>query len=122
MILKNYEVVKYQEDLSNFIEESKDIKIPVKLSYAIMRNYKILTEALEPVQNIRSEIIKRYSDIDEDENKYSVKPECIDVFKKEMEELNNIENDYNLYMLELETIEDYEISLINMIRINFMIS
>lgn len=121
MKLTNLEILTCYENLNKFINDAQDTKLPVKLSYAITRNFKKINELAETIGEVRTEIIKKYSDIDEDNDKYVVRKECLDIFDKEVKELQKIENEVDLFMIDLSEIENYDISLINILRIDFMI-
>lgn len=104
MILTNNEILDNYIRLKEFKE--KEVSLPVKLSYALSRNQKLLEGYVVDIEKVRIELIQKYGNVTND-GEYKIDKENIEHFSKELKELLDIEND-----LPLSTITEKE--LLNM--------
>lgn len=104
MILTNNEILDNYIRLKEFKE--KEVSLPVKLSYALSRNQKLLEGYVVDIEKVRIELIQKYGNVTSD-GEYKIDKENIEHFSKELKELLDIEND-----LPLSTITEKE--LLNM--------
>lgn len=93
MVLTNNEILDGYIGLKEF--KQKDITLPVKLSYLLVRNQKLLESYVVDIEKVRLELIHKYGE--ETENgEYKIKETHIETFSKELKELLEVENDLSL--------------------------
>ena len=108
MVLTNNEIYSLYEGL-NKIVQNKELKIPVKTSFYILKNIKELQNAYESLMDLRKEIILKYAD--QDGENYTIPAEKIEAANMELTDLLIIENEVNIAKIKLSDIESLEIDL-----------
>lgn len=93
MILTNNEILESYLGLKEF--KQKDITLPVKLSYLLVRNQKLLESYVVDIEKIRLELVHKYGE-EVENGEYKVKQTHIKTFSKELKELLEVENDLSL--------------------------
>lgn len=119
MKFKNSELVKINEELKSI--DTKSISLPVKTAYAIVKNKNAIAAAIAPYNEVRNEIIARYSNgtasINQSEN-----PEGFKNAVKDINALDNEELDVDIRMVSIDDLgTDSSIPLKLMEAISFMI-
>ena len=108
MLLTNNEIYSLYEGLSK-ITQNKELKIPVKTSFYLLKNMKEIQGAYESLMDLRKEIILKYAD--QDGENYTIPAEKIEAANAELMELLSIENEFNIMKIKLSDIEALELSL-----------
>lgn len=93
MVLTNNEILESYLGLKEF--KQKDITLPVKLSYLLVRNQKLLESYVVDIEKIRLELVHKYGE-EAENGEYKVKQVHIKTFSKELKELLEVENDLSL--------------------------
>jgi hypothetical protein len=121
--LSNRKIVEDVNTLSILAQK----KLPVKAGFAIAKNLNKIEGILNAYNKERQKLIDRYCEKDEDgkakveNNSYAIKEESKDDFNKESEELLDIENEIEIHKFKLETLDNTEISIVELQAIEYMI-
>lgn len=103
--MKNYEILNTVTALNAF--EMSKTTLPVRVGYAILQNRQKMRQVIEPFEEARNQIIKKYSDgrmeLSPSDEGYA---ECL----AEMNELGQEEQDIDLKKIKLSDIENVELS------------
>lgn len=115
--MKNYELVSILQGLGRVTELKAEL--PVSIGYKIVQNKKIIEKLLEPYEEMKDSIIKKYADKD-NEVKYD-NPHYKDcVF--ELNELSNQDvEEFEAKKVSLSSIEKYDLPISAIEAISFMI-
>lgn len=107
MEINNFTLIQMTQILNTYITK----KLPQKIGYAIMKNMKIIANDVEVYNEAFLNLEEKYQDdIKKDEKGEILRyengspffntPEIMEQFSKELEELLNITNEYNLYQID----------------------
>lgn len=119
MILSNQQIFQYSQDIVNNF--SKDEKYyPAKFNFYLQKNLKTLMNSVDEIEQSRNNTIKHYGK-QVNGNEYTIPPEKIQLVNAELQELSNIEQDVNIYMVKLQDIEELEFTPQQMNALMFMI-
>lgn len=109
--MKNSEIVAAFNNLAEVM--NKNEKYPVKFSYAVTRNFKKLREAMKDFETERDKLLDQYNVKDEAGEPAYKKSGKIEIAKehetdwtKEMEELLDIDVDFEPYTIPVESFPD----------------
>ena len=109
----------------NELRQNGSTRFPAQVSFAIIRNIKMLQSIVDDIEKTYNDLVLQYADpIDEPNNKhenYRVKPEFIETFNKEIQQLEQINVDLNLILIPFSEIQDLNLSLKEMDALFFMI-
>lgn len=120
MKLTNEQVCDYFIALSNLKDNKK--LLPIKVSYAIVRNIKILQPLVESVDTIRMDIFTKYgTPSTEKPGSYNIAPENIQVVNNQLRELGSAENEVDILTIKLDALDGYELSIEDMDALYFML-
>ena len=120
MKLTNEQICDYYIALSN-LKDSKKL-LPVKVSYAIVRNIKLFQPIVESVDTVRLEVLVKYGTPSVSQSgSYDIPPENIEVVGKELKDLGSSENEVNVLTIKLDALDGYELSVEEMDALYFMI-
>lgn len=103
-------------------------QLPVKVSYAIAKNIKKLESELKIYNKEREKLINKYcikddegkNVIDEDNN-LKIADEHLETWKKEINELTDIEVDIDIHKFNLDSLLDYDMTPAELMIIDYMI-
>lgn len=117
--MKNREIIEHINALGNFTKE----KLPVKLSFAIVKNFNKLQMAYKDYDESRKALLDEYSEKNE---KGEIIPdkiadENIEKWNKEINELLDIEVDVDIHTVSIDVIENLQLSVSDVAAIEFMI-
>ena len=110
MTLTNFQVLTLYPALAS-LRDDKDLKLPVRVGYKLLRNIELLSSSYETIQKMRDEIVIKYGDLIDDKGTYQVPPEKVEEANKELNDLAQVEAEYNILPIELKQIEDLPLSL-----------
>ena len=115
----------------NVLGELNNVKLPVKVAYAITKNINRINIELKPYNEERGKLIDKYGEkdkegklkIDEFGN-IPIKKEHIEDWNKDMAKLLSIENEIDIHMINLDDLlnSNYNISPAELTAIDFMIA
>lgn len=120
--MKNREIIEHINALGAFTKD----KIPVKLSFAIVKNFNKLKSASDDYEQARMKLLEENSekkengDIESGEDG-NAKIIDIDKWNKEINELMNIEVDIDMHKVDFSILDGLQLSVSDMAAIEFMI-
>ena len=123
--MQNREII---ANLCNLNKFSQD-KLPVKLTYAIARNIKMLNAAVETFDEIKKKLLDEYAikdsegniEVDEHDSSITVKDGKGEEFSAKVKELLDIDVNINVHMVPFEVVESLNLSVTDMFAIDFML-
>lgn len=103
------------------LRESSTANFPTKVSYAIIRNIKILEPLVEINISMKNDLLRKYGVPNQDGTFY-ISEEVSNDFSKEINEINALEvNPIDFYTIKYSDIEDINLSIKEMDALFFMI-
>lgn len=102
MILKNKQIIQIFESIYK-IKQSNN-KIPIKISFILTKNYKMLEELYKLIIEHRKNIYLEYGV--EQDNNIIIKTDKIQDYIKTIEDFLNIDNEVNISKLKLSDFDD----------------
>ena len=124
MQFKNKEIIQYYENLEEayFKNDNSTKYLPAKITFKILKNFKILKLLSEDIYLIRDKIIQHYGVPDpEDNNFFIISEDKKDIAQKELDDLIELEQEVNILMLKFSDIENLEFTMNQMEALMFMI-
>ena len=121
MKLTNNEIYNYTNALLQYFGADNEMKLPIKASFFLQKNIKVITEAAQEIDKVRMEIIQRYGTPAEDGQSYQVPEDKIEVASQELEELFNIEQDLNIHRFDIDDFNNIEMTSAQTGALLFMI-
>ena len=120
MILTNEEIVTYYNNLEEIKTNSSSL--PIKVSYAVIRNLNTLKTIAFDIEKTRQGIIDRLNGtLDEETGVFHIVPEDIPKADRQFKDLGEVENDVKIYTFPLSLLDGYDIDLKTMNALFFMI-
>ena len=107
MKLTNTEVFELYNTLIALTQDS-NIKLPVRVGFLLVRDIKILTPIYESINQMRQNIVNQYSINDKNQNEIE---NLLFLANSQLEELGKIEEDVDLFTINLKDIENLTLSL-----------
>ena len=120
----NQEILMYAEQLNKtFLENDKDIELPIKINFYLQKNMKTLMDAAQDVNNLRLKIGNKYGVFDEKTSSYLIKdPDNLKKAQYDMEQLLSIDQVLNIHMISLSDLEkEAKLTVAQMNAMYFMI-
>ena len=120
MNLTNNEIYMYYNNLEHsFVNETR--QMPAKIYFYILKNQKILEKLVQEIEQGKMYIIDKYHIQFSGDGQLLASPEDEQNANKELQELSNIEQNVDIYMLKLQDIEEFEFTPQQMEALMFMI-
>lgn len=105
MKLSNNDIYMYAIKLTEaFSDESQ--KLPIKVNFYLQKNKNTLIDLAAHIEQVRSEIISQYGNYDSENNGYTFTVENAEKVQKELEDLSNLEQDVNIYTINIDNLPD----------------
>lgn len=121
MKLTNKQIYDYAIAIMEAFKDSNQ-KLPIKINFYLQKNKKMLLELGQDIENSRMEIIREHGILDKETNQYIVPSEKIEIANKELGELLELEQEVNLYTINIDNLsDDYSLTTGQMEAIMFMI-
>ncbi|MDE7436658.1 MAG: hypothetical protein K2N01_12685 [Lachnospiraceae bacterium] len=124
--MKNSEIVAGYMGLLNLVEKKE--KYPVKFSFAITKNLKLLEQLNKDFETERNRLLDIYNVKDETgeptyktTGKIDIVPEIEENWKKDVQELLNIEVEVKIHTVTLADLEGVNLTAEDMFACEFMI-
>lgn len=122
MQLTNNQIYNYASKLATQFNIQKcDIKLPIKISFFLQKNMKILTELAQDIEKCRLQIVTTYGTLQEESQTYIITPDNIEKANAELTDLFTLEQNVELHTFKLEDFEGLEFTFAQMDAIMFMI-
>ena len=119
--MTNKEIISSFEGLQN-LRQAATQRLPARITFAIIRNLKILQPIVEDIQIAYNELLSKYADpIQEQPGQFKVKDGCLDQLNEEMNALYSVDNDLPLAKIKFSDIENLSFSLSETDALYFMI-
>ena len=109
MKLTNNEIYGYAIALNEAFADNTQ-RLPMKVNFYLQKNKKTLMELGRDIEESRLDIIRNYGELTEDGTQYSISRDKVDAAQKELEDLLNLEQEVNIYMISADSLTD-DISL-----------
>lgn len=109
MKLTNNEIYGYAIALNEAFADNTQ-RLPMKVNFYLQKNKKTLVELGQDIEESRLDIIRNYGELTEDGTQYSIPTSNIEAAQKELEDLLNLEQEVNIYMIKSDSLPD-DISL-----------
>lgn len=120
MELTNEQVCDSYVALSN-LKNSKKV-LPIKVSYAIIRNIKLLQPIVESIDMVKVDIFTKYGTRNTtNPGSYDISAESIDIVNTQLKELSSAENEVDILTIKLDALDGYELTVDEMDALYFMI-
>lgn len=120
MKLKNKQIFEMANNLYRSFDGEKKY-FPAKVNFCISKNKQILFKEYDEINTIRTEILNKYGKLDKEKNTYSFEKDKIEIVNKELDDLLNMEQELNIYFIDIKDIENIEFTPQQMDAILFMI-
>lgn len=120
MKLTNYTIYSLA---TNSVQEFTDFKsyIPAKANFAMQKNFAILKNAAQEIEQARLEVAKHYGIANETGEIFSIPEDKMEEVNKELNDLFNIEQELDIRVIAIEDLGSAEFTPSQMQTIMFMI-
>lgn len=99
-----------------------DQKLPIKINFYLQKNKSALVSLAQEIEKTRMEIAQSYGELNDELNQFIIPPEKMTEISKELNDLFNLEQDVNIYMINIDSLsDDYDMTTAQMEAIMFMI-
>lgn len=105
MLLTNNTIYNYATQLIHAFQNNEQ-QLPVKINFYLQKNKKLLIALAQDIENTRIEIAQRYGKLDAETNQYIIEPDKINEASKELQDLLDLEQEVNIYKINIENITD----------------
>lgn len=105
MKLTNSEIYTYTQMMLNAFQDGQQ-KLPIKINFYLQKNKQTLIDLTQEIEKTRMEIAQSYGTLDESGDQYSIPPEKIEEASKELEDLFALEQEVNIYKINIDTLPD----------------
>ena len=121
MRLTNNEIYSHANQLLGAFQDSTQ-KLPIKINFYLQKNKTTLIEMAQEIEKTRMEIAQSYGELNAESNQFIIPPEKMVEASKELNDLFNLEQDVNIYMINIDSLsDDYDMTTAQMEAIMFMI-
>ncbi|MCM1217885.1 MAG: hypothetical protein NC548_25635 [Lachnospiraceae bacterium] len=120
--MKNKQILANYDALVQ-LKSKDDIRLPVKVSYAVTRNSRILEPIVEDIETLRNKIITEYGEpVPNQPGMYREKPgQDPGVLYDKIEELMNVETEVPIQKISIEDLDGLSFSFSEIDALYFMI-
>ena len=121
MKLTNNEIYSHANKLMEVFQDNTQ-KLPIKINFYLQKNKNTLVTLAQEIEKTRIEIAQSYGELNNETQQFVVPPEKIPEASKELNDLFNLEQDVNIYMIDINSLsDDYAMTTAQMEAIMFMI-
>lgn len=117
--MKNQDILSCYEGLQN-LRKAAIQRVPARVSFAIVRNIKILQPIVEDLQSVYNELVLKYANPIE-EDRYQIKDGLIGEFNKEITNLYTQDTEVAIVKIKFSDIENLMLSLDETEALYFMV-
>lgn len=117
--MTNKQIYSYAQQLIAF--NSDNMIMPVRISFYLQKNIRIIREAAEEIDRARLFIGAQFGTINAAGTGYDVPLENMAAANKELQDLFDLEQDLNIHMFKLDDFNGIELTYQQMSAIMFMI-
>ena len=105
MKLTNNQIYTYATDLAAAFQDSNQ-KLPIKVNFYLQKNKEILTTMAQDIEKARIDLLSQYGTLDYESNRFTILPENMEVASKELNDLFNLEQEVNIYKVNIDSFGD----------------
>ena len=105
MKLTNQQIFAYANLLTQAFKDSEQ-RLPVKINFYLQKNKNILIELAQDIEKTRMEIAEANGKLDSEKGQYTINPENIEIVQKELTDLFNLEQDVDIYTIDIDSLGD----------------
>ena len=105
MTLTNNQIYDYATHLATEFNDNS-LKLPIKVNFYLQKNKSALLTLAQDIEQNRQTIIENYGTLSEDGSQYIVPPENIEVAQQELNDLFNLEQEVNIYKINIDNLSD----------------
>jgi hypothetical protein len=88
----------------NALQRVGNEKLPIKLAYNLQRNMRILQPDVKAYEEKRIELIKTKYGVKDGQDNWSVQPEKVSAFGKQLEALGSVELELDIHTIDIESV------------------
>ena len=105
MKLTNQQIYNYANALVNAFQDGEQT-LPIKINFYLQKNKKTLVDLAMDIEQTRTTIAQTYGTLTEDGSKFEIPSENIEVASKELEDLFSLEQDVQIYTINIDSLSD----------------
>ena len=121
MNMLNSEIYSHANQLLEAFQDNSQ-KLPIKINFYLQKNKATLIEMAQEIEKTRMDIAQSYGELNTELNQFIIPPEKMIEASKELNDLFNLEQDVNIYMINIDSLsDDYDMTTAQMEAIMFMI-
>jgi len=100
---------------------TEDLVLPVKVNFYFQKNMATIVSMAQEIDKSRMAIFEKYGTLDEENNRYTFKPEDTDTVNSQLNDLFTLEQEVKVNLIELDWFGDITLTTQQMSAIAFMI-
>lgn len=121
MKMINNEIYSHANQLLEVFQDNNQ-KLPIKINFYLQKNKSTLLGLAQEIEKTRMEIAQSYGELNTETQQFIIPPEKIAEASQELNDLFNLEQDVNIYMINVDSLsDDYDMTTAQMEAIMFMI-
>lgn len=105
MKMTNNEIYTYTRQLMDAFQDGEQ-KLPIKINFYLQKNKSTLLALAQDIEKARLEIAQNYGTLDESGEQFVIPPEKMEAATKELEDLFTLEQDVNIYKINVDNLSD----------------
>lgn len=105
MKLTNNQIYTYATDLVAAFQDSTQ-KLPIKVNFYLQKNKETLLTLAQDIEKARMNLLNQYGELDNETNRFTIAPENIDIATRELEDLFSLEQEVNIYTVNIDNFGD----------------
>jgi hypothetical protein len=105
MKMTNNEIYTYTRQLMDAFQDGEQ-KLPIKINFYLQKNKSTLLALAQDIEKARLEIAQNYGTLDESGEQFVIPPEKMEAAAKELEDLFTLEQDVNIYKINVDNLSD----------------
>ncbi len=105
MLMTNDDIYSVANRLTSAFNDSEQ-RLPVKINFYLQKNKNTLIDMAQDIEKTRVEIAQSYGVLDETGTQFYIPPEKIEEATKELEDLFNLEQEVNIYKINIDSLPD----------------
>lgn len=105
MKMTNNEIYTYARQLLEAFQNGEQ-RLPIKVNFYLQKNKNTLLNLAQDIEQARLDIAQTYGVLDEAGEQYQIPAEKLTDASKELEDLFNLEQDVNIYKININNLSD----------------
>lgn len=105
MKLTNNQIYTYATELAAAFQDSTQ-KLPIKVNFYLQKNKETLLTMAQDIEKARIDLLNNYGTLDNDNNRFTIDPDKVELASKELEDLFNLEQEVNIYKVNIDSFGD----------------